>query len=110
MVTTKKELIEAIHANEEKIKSFGVKKLGLFGSFVHEEQDEDSDVDFLVDFRKKDLNLSNLSGLGYFLEDISGRRVELVTRNSLSKYFGHHILNETESLLSSGRNSASHSR
>ncbi|MFI5134775.1 MAG: nucleotidyltransferase family protein [Chitinophagales bacterium] len=100
MIQTKQELIETVRANEEKILSFGVKRLGLFGSFVREEHDNDSDIDFLVDFKKKHLKLKNLVDLGYFLQDVSGRKVEVITRGSLSKYFGHRILNETEYIIS----------
>jgi len=99
MIQTKQELIEAIHANEEKILSFGVKRLGLFGSFVREEQNEKSDIDLFVEFKKKYLKLKNLVGLGYYVQDISGRKVEIITPGSLSKYFGHRILNETEYII-----------
>ena len=49
-VETKKEILQVIQANQEKIKALGVKKLGLFGSFAREEHTDNSDVDLLVEF------------------------------------------------------------
>ena len=50
-ILTKDEiLLNKLNENKDKIKSFGVKKLWLFGSYVREEQDENSDIDFLVEF------------------------------------------------------------
>lgn len=49
-VQNKKELIERILANQAKILSYGVRRLGIFGSFVRDEAKETSDVDFFVEF------------------------------------------------------------
>ena len=47
-VQTKAELIERILASQERIRSYGVQRLGIFGSFVRDEAKETSDVDFLL--------------------------------------------------------------
>ncbi len=73
-----------------------MKRLGLFGSFVRDEHTEKSDVDFLVEFKRKKETFKNLVHLAFFLEDVTGRKVEVVTKGSLSKYFGHRILAATE--------------
>jgi predicted nucleotidyltransferase len=89
-------ILRLLHQHEAELFAFGVSRIGLFGSYVRGEQEIDSDVDVLVHFRKEAKNLSNLVGLADFLEDILKTRVDLVTAESLSPFFGHHILNEVE--------------
>jgi predicted nucleotidyltransferase len=43
-------ILKALVANKEKISSFGVTKIGLFGSFLAGKQKKGSDLDFLVVF------------------------------------------------------------
>jgi len=68
----------------------------LFGSFVRNEQKDDSDIDFLVEFKKNQKNIHNLVGLADLLESILGKKVEVVTKESLSKYIGPYILKEVQ--------------
>jgi len=96
MINSKSELIELLKANQSTINKFGVEQLGLFGSFVRDEANTKSDIDFVVDFRAGEKSLRNLVGLGDYLEAISGRKVELITRASLSPYIGPKILKSIE--------------
>jgi predicted nucleotidyltransferase len=93
---TKTGIISAIQKNREKIKSFGVKKLGLFGSFVRGEQRLDSDIDLLVEFQAEQKTFDNFIQLSFFLEDVLKQSVELVTPESLSPYLGPYIIEEVE--------------
>ena len=95
-VKNKKELIERIIANQEQILSYGVIRLGIFGSFVRDEAKETSDVDFFAEIKIEYKTLKNFSALYHFLESITGRKVEIVTPQSLSKYIGPYILKEVE--------------
>lgn len=95
-VKTKKELIERIILNQEKIRSYGVLRLGIFGSFVRDEAKETSDVDFFIHFDPPYKTLKNFIGLAETLEYLTGRKIELVTPQSLSKYIGPYILKEVE--------------
>lgn len=96
-VQDKKALISLLLENSDRIYAFGIQSLGLFGSFVRNENIHDeSDIDFLIEFQADQATLRNLVDLGDFLEGLTGRKVELVTRNSLSKFIGPHILNEVE--------------
>lgn len=95
-VNDKTTLFRLLQSNAATIRSFGVSKLGLFGSFVRDEMTQSSDVDLLVDFESGKKTYRNFIDLAYFLESICGRKVELVTRSALSKYFGEKILNTTE--------------
>ena len=97
IINTKNALLGTIFQNRETIKSFGVKELGLFGSFATGKGiNETSDIDFLVEFEPGKKNFDNFMNLSFFLEEISGRKIELVTPQSLSKYLGPHILKQVE--------------
>jgi predicted nucleotidyltransferase len=96
IVLDKSSILDFLREHRDELSDFGVSRIGLFGSYVRGAQDSDSDVDVLVHYRKGAKTLRNLVGLADFLEGLFGRRVELVTAESLSPFFGHHILNEVE--------------
>ena len=93
-VKTRENVIDLIAENRARIRAFGVRELGLFGSFVREEQNEESDIDVLVTFELEQKTFDNFVQLSFFLEELFGRPVELVTRESLSPYIGPRILHE----------------
>ena len=95
-VNTKIQLLQLIIANQEKIKRFGVTKLGLFGSFVRNEQNDKSDIDFIIEFEQSKKSYKNFIGLAEFLESLLGRKVEIITPQSLSPYIGPHIIKTVE--------------
>lgn len=92
----KEELLEAIKEHRQKIRDFGVKRCGLFGSFVRGQHTEESDIDVLVEFEPGQKTFDNFMHLAFFLEEVLGRKVDLVTVESLSPYIGPHILQEVE--------------
>ena len=95
-VSNKQELLHLIHAHEQQIQNYGVKQLGIFGSFVRDEVKQSSDVDFLIEFYPEKKNFDNFIELAFYLQDLLGRKVEIVTPQSLSKYIGPYILKEVE--------------
>lgn len=95
-VETEIGILAVIQESEEQIRSFGVKRLGLFGSFAHGGQDRDSDVDLLVEFETGRKTFDAFIQLAFLLEDRLGRRVELVTPESLSPHIGPRILKEVK--------------
>ncbi len=72
---------------------FAVESLGLFGSYVRGEADSESDLDVLVRFEKVP-GLLCLLGLGNYLSDLLGLRVDLVLADSLKPRIGSKILSE----------------
>ena len=92
----KEQIFELLQLNNQTIRNFGVKRIGLFGSFVKNRQTNLSDIDFMVEFEKGKKSYSSFIKLAFFLEELFGRKVDLVTNKSLSPHLGHHILNETE--------------
>jgi predicted nucleotidyltransferase len=86
-------VIDILKSHEREIKKrFGVKRIGLFGSFARGEQKDTSDVDILVEFEEP--TFDNFMNLAFFLEDLFSRRVELVTPDSLSPYIAPYVKKE----------------
>lgn len=108
-VTTKTALLELLKKHESEIRAFGVKRVGLFGSFVRNEPTPESDVDLLVEFAPGKKTFHNFMELGFFLEDLFGRKVDLLTPESLSPYFSPYILEEAENVPFSPSLPAAHS-
>ncbi len=94
--TSKDEIFTILRQHDEAIRLFGVKRYGLFGSFVRNESHAESDVDILVEFAPDKKTFDNFIGLACYLEDILGRRVDLITKEALSPYLGPYILQEVE--------------
>ncbi|RQD80727.1 MAG: nucleotidyltransferase [Methanocalculus sp. MSAO_Arc2] len=67
-------------------KRYGVARIGFFGSVVRGDDRPDSDIDLLVEFLPGEATFRNFMELVYFLEDLLGRNVDLVTDQGLSKY------------------------
>lgn len=95
-IETKEKVLELIRSNQDKIRSYGVRQLGLFGSFVRSEQKPESDIDLLVEFEQDKKSFDNFIQLVFFLEEILERRVELITSDALSPYIGPHIIRKVE--------------
>lgn len=95
-VQSKQSLIVILKGNSSKLKSYGVAKLSIFGSFANNKPTPESDIDFLVEFAPDKKNYDNFINLSFYLEELLGRRVELITPQSLSKYIGPHILKNAE--------------
>jgi len=96
LVQTKEEIIQRLESNRSILRNFGIAQIGLFGSFVRDEQHEESDVDLLADFLPGKKTFENFMDAAFFLEDLMGRRVDLLTREGLSPYIGPYILKELQ--------------
>lgn len=82
-------------ANLPKFAEFGVTRVGLFGSFVRQEQTEESDVDLLVVLDNPDWkNYCRLLDFTDILFD--GRSTDVVTESSLDIISGRNIFREVE--------------
>jgi len=67
--------------------------MGIFGSYVRGEQNEDSDVDVLIDFKQAP-SLLKFIELENYLSDIVGVKVDLVMKRVLKPRIGQNILAE----------------
>jgi uncharacterized protein len=95
-IATKQDILNALHQSRSRLKAFGVRRIGLFGSYVRGEQQSESDIDLLVEFEPDKKTFDAFMELSFFLDDLLLHRVELVTIESLSPYVGPHILKEVE--------------
>lgn len=95
-VTTKQQVNEAIQAAHAELLSLGVKSIGLFGSFVREQAAPSSDVDLLVEFDAVQQTFDNFMDVCFLLEDRLGRKVEVITPDSLSPHLKPYIMKELE--------------
>lgn len=96
MVQKKNNVVTLLLDHQSQIKALGVRRLGLFGSFVRGEQNSQSDVDLLVEFEPGRKTFDNFMNLCFLLEDLFRRRVEPVTPESLSPYIKPNILEQAE--------------
>ena len=93
----KEEILNILHKQKPLLTRFGVNSIGLFGSYVKELQHKDSDIDLLIDFLPEQETFDNLMNVYDILEKVfKNYKIEIVTKNGLSKYIGSYILKETE--------------
>jgi len=91
---TIEEIKEVLRERKEELRvKYKVKELGIFGSYVRGEENEESDLDILVEFYEtpsllKFINLEN------YLSDLLGRKVDLVMKKALKPNIGKAILRE----------------
>lgn len=72
---------------------YKAREIGLFGSFVREEQDAGSDIDLLVEF-DEEADLFDLVGLALFLEEKLQRKVDVVPKSALRAEIRDSVLRE----------------
>ncbi len=90
--------LEEIKKKLEKLKpsleeKFKVKTMGVFGSYIREEEKEKSDLDILVEFEEP-VSLLKFIELENYLSDSIGVKVDLVMKSALKPRIGKHILKE----------------
>jgi hypothetical protein len=82
------------HKKELKDK-YGIKEIGIFGSYVRGEEKGGSDIDILVEFEPgARISLLDFVGIENYLSDLLGIKVDLVEKSALKPRIGRHILNE----------------
>ena len=64
------------------LSQYGPERIGIFGSFARQEENEDSDIDILVKF-KETISLLDLVRIHRELSALLGKKVDLVTENAL---------------------------
>lgn len=85
------ELLQTLREHKPVLQErFGVTSLSLFGSFARDEGRDDSDVDVLVEYNGPATSKS-FFGVQFYLEDLLGRRVDLVTNKALRKEFRPYV-------------------
>ena len=96
-MTTKNYILSTLRQNKPNLYRFGIRQIGLFGSYVHNKQSNHSDIDILIDFEPDQENYDNFMAVYDLFEQLfKNEKVEVVTKNGLSPYIGPKILNEVE--------------
>ena len=93
-------VLAVLAAHRDELSRFGIARLALVGSVARGEAGPESDVDLLVDFEGP-ATFDRYAGLSLLLEDLLGRRVDLLTRGSLRPYVGSQV--EKDAVEVSGR-------
>jgi len=81
---TRDELLSRLRSQRAEIAGLGAKSLAVFGSAARGEAGPESDVDLLVEFEGR-ATFDRYMALKDFLEELLGRRVDLVTRKALNE-------------------------
>lgn len=96
-MTTKESILIALKSKEREISQYGIRAIGLFESYVRDEQSENSDIDILLDFEPDKESFDNYMAVYDMIEKMFiNQRVEIVTKNGLSPYIGPKILKEVK--------------
>jgi predicted nucleotidyltransferase len=89
--------LNSLRSRKTEILDFGITQIGLFGSYIRGEESKKSDIDILVVFDPDKESFDNfMAAYDYFESIFKGKKVEMITKNSLSPYIGPAILKEVE--------------
>jgi predicted nucleotidyltransferase len=92
MTMSAHEVLRIIEENAPAIRALGVRSLALFGSAARGAAREDSDLDFVVEFDAKTFDA--YMDLKALLEQLLGRRVDLVLRDALKPRLRESVLSQ----------------
>lgn len=93
-MSSKEKILQKLDTIKPELKArFNVREIGLFGSFVREEEMETSDIDILVEFEKP-IGFFKFMELEEYLELQLERKVDLVSKKALKPFIGQYILEE----------------
>ncbi len=94
-MTTQSHIIMTIRAHKDELLNYGIKQVGLFGSYARGNHSATSDIDILIDFEEDKENYDNLMAAYDLFENIfEKQKVDIVTKNGLSPHIGPKILQE----------------
>ena len=83
------------------VDEYGIKRVGVFGSFARGEATESSDIDLVFDFQK-DFGLLALSGLKIALEEKLDKKIDIVEFSSLDPSLAENIKDEVIMIYEQG--------
>ncbi|MDI6821678.1 MAG: nucleotidyltransferase family protein [Actinomycetota bacterium] len=97
---TSDEIKQILTEHKEELKEkYGVKEIGIFGSYVRGEYKKKSDLDILVEFEEdREIGLLKFVNMENYLSELLGVKVDLVEKSALKPRIGKHILREVDIL------------
>jgi len=78
------------------VQNFGVEEIVLFGSYARGEENEESDIDILVQFKEGYKTFDNYMDLKFYLEELFGKTVDLVIKSTINPRLKPYILEEAK--------------
>lgn len=75
-------------------KKFKIKEIGIFGSYVREDQNKESDIDILVNYKDDSIDIFDFLELKEYLSNLMGTEVDLVMKEGLKPVIGKNILGQ----------------
>ncbi len=73
------------------LKKYNIRRAGIFGSYVRGEEKKSSDIDILIR-PTKNMSLLDISGLKIELENVLGRKVDIISYKYIHPYLKDRIL------------------
>ncbi len=90
------DIMKVIQLHKEYLRGkYGVKEIGIFGSYIRGEQNDKSDVDILIELEKP-IGFVRFMQLEKNISDLLGIKVDLVTKKALKPFIGRRILQEVQ--------------
>ncbi|HCM96589.1 MAG: DNA polymerase subunit beta [Chloroflexi bacterium GWB2_49_20] len=86
-------IISLIRKNQTQLKDLGVRSLSIFGSVARGEETQMSDLDVLVEFEGQP-TFDGFMDTKIYLEDLLGRKVDLVMPQAIKPQIKPHILQD----------------
>lgn len=86
------DIIAFFKTNKSEMKKYGVKKIGLFGSYAKDLESSNSDIDVLVEFKEGNKTFDNYMDLKFYLEKQFSRDVDLVINDNIKEDLKNEIL------------------
>ena len=93
-IPNKHSIKQTLEDSRETLRKYGVKKLGLFGSYVKGTAQVHSDIDLLVELERR--SFDDYMGLRIFLEDLFDKKIDLITTQSIKPRLKPYIEKEVE--------------
>src|SRR3989344_5865704 len=87
---------EKIAQNKDYLrKTYGVEEIGVFGWFARGDYTEKSDVDIAIELNHKvPVGLFGFARMMFYLEDLLGRKVDLVIKSGIKPLIRDRILSQ----------------
>jgi uncharacterized protein len=92
-VLTKDLILNELITNFHELRKFGVEKIGLFGSYTKELENDQSDIDILIKYSSDSLSFDNYMNTKLYLEALFHNKVDLVIDEDLRIELKDEILN-----------------
>ncbi|MDI6783485.1 MAG: nucleotidyltransferase domain-containing protein [bacterium] len=86
---TKQEITDKLRENRKILELYGVKRIGLFGSYIRSENKKNSDIDLVVEFDRKKFGqdfkglFDAFTDLTAYMERLFNRKVDILTADSI---------------------------